>query len=44
MQANTNNAIWALLQTTGSKDEPDIVFYAHIVTDITTWNSEHNDT
>jgi hypothetical protein len=28
MQANTNNVskTWALLQTTGGKDEPNIVF------------------
>jgi hypothetical protein len=46
MQTNTNNVnkTCILLQTTGGKDEPNIVFYAEIVTDITTWNSEHKDT
>ena len=34
------NKTWALLQTTGGKDEPNIVFNAEIVTDITTRNSE----
>jgi hypothetical protein len=39
-QTNTNNVnkIWTLLQTTGGKDEPSIVFNAEIVTDITTQN------
>jgi len=32
-----------LLQTTGGKDEP-IVFYADIVTELTTRNSERKDT
>ena len=37
-QTNTNNInkTWGLLQATGGKDEPNIVFYAEIVTDITT--------
>ena len=38
------NKTWALLQTTGGKDEPNIVFNAEIVTDITTRNSERTDT
>jgi hypothetical protein len=34
--ANKNNVnkTWALLQTTGGKDKPNIVLYAEIVTDI----------
>ena len=46
MQTNTNNVnkTCILLQTTGGKDEPNIVFYAEIVTDITTWHSEHKAT
>ena len=45
MQANTNkiNKTWALLQTTGGKDEPEHRFYVEIVTDITTWNLQHKD-
>jgi hypothetical protein len=40
-QTKTNNVnkTWALLQTTGGQDEPNIAFNAEIVTDITTWNS-----
>ena len=40
MQTNTNNInkTRALLQTTGGKDEPNIVFYVEIVMDITTQN------
>jgi hypothetical protein len=43
-QANTNdvNKTWALLQTTGGKDEQS--FYVAIVTDITTRNSQRKDT
>ena len=45
-QTNTINVnkTWALLQTTGGKDEPNIVFNAEIVTDITIRNSEQTDT
>jgi hypothetical protein len=45
MQTNTNsiNKTWALQQATGGKDEPNIVFYAEIVADITTQNSERKD-
>ena len=44
-QTNTNNInkTWALLQTTGGKDDPKS-FYAEIVTDITSQNSERKDT
>ena len=44
-QTNTNNVnkTRALLQTTGGKDNARR-FYAEIVTDITTRNSEHKDT
>ena len=45
MQANTNNVnkTRALLQITGDKDEPNIV-YVEIVMDITIQNSERRDT
>ena len=41
-QTSTNNAnkTWTLLQTTGGKYEPNIVFYEEIVADITTRNEE----
>ena len=32
------------VQTTGGKYEPNIVLYAEIITQRTTWNSKHNDT
>jgi hypothetical protein len=41
LNANTDNVnkTWALLQTIGGKDEPNIVFaFAEIVTDIPTRN------
>jgi hypothetical protein len=46
LQANTYNVIkaWFLLQTTSGSDEPNIVFYAEIVTGNTTRNSECNET
>jgi hypothetical protein len=34
--------LFAFLQTTADKDEPNIVFYAEIVAYITTLKSEHN--
>ena len=37
------NKTWVLLQTTGGKEEPNS-FYAEIVKDISTRNSEHKDT
>jgi hypothetical protein len=39
MQTNTNNVnkTRVLLQTTGGKEEPYIVFMGEIVADITTW-------
>ena len=37
-QINTNKT-WALLQTTGGKNEPNIIFYVEIVTNITTRNT-----
>jgi hypothetical protein len=45
-QTNTNNVnkTWALLRTTGGKDEPKLRFYAEIIMDITTRNSEYKDT
>ena len=45
-QANTIyvNKTSTLLQTTGGKDEPNIFLYVEIVTDITTQNSERQDT
>ena len=45
-QTNTKqiNKTCALLQTTGGKDESNIVFMRKIVMDITTWNSERKDT
>jgi hypothetical protein len=44
-QSNTNNVnkTWALLQTSGGKDEPNII-YLEIVADNTTRNSEHKET
>jgi hypothetical protein len=44
-QTNTNNInkTWALLQTTGGKDDPNIIL-CEIVTDITSQNSERRDT
>jgi hypothetical protein len=44
--ASTNNVnkTWAHLQPTEGKEEPNSVFYAEIVTDITSRNSKHNDT
>ena len=36
------NKAWALLQKT--KDEPSVIFYVEIVTDITPWNSERKYT
>jgi hypothetical protein len=44
-QTNRNNVnkTWLFLQTTGGKDEPNIV-YVEIVTNITTQNSERKDT
>ena len=42
---NNVNKTWALLLRTEGKDEPHIVkFYAKIVTDFTTRNSERKDT
>jgi hypothetical protein len=37
MQTNTNNinTTWAILQTTGDKDEQNLDFNAEIITDIT---------
>jgi hypothetical protein len=45
MQTNTNNVnkTWALLQTSGGKDEPNII-YLEIVADNTTRNSERKET
>jgi len=45
-QTNSKNVnkTRAFLQTTGGKDEPNIVFYGEIITDITTQNSEHKNT
>ena len=44
-QTNTNvNKTLSLLQTTGGKDELNIVFNAEIVMDITTPDSERKDT
>ena len=40
-QENVNKT-YALLQTTEGKDEPNIVFFTEIVTDITTRNSQCN--
>jgi len=44
--ASTNNVnkTSAHLQPTGGKEEPNSVFYAEIVTDITSRNSKHKDT
>ena len=46
VQANTYNVNKTrfLLQTTGGSDEPNIVFYAEIVTGNTTRKSECNET
>jgi hypothetical protein len=41
---NNVNKTWAPLQTTEGKDEPNIIFYAEIVTEITIRNSERKDT
>ena len=43
-QTNTINVnkTWALLQTTGGKDEPNIVFNAEIVTDRTSQHGIQN--
>jgi hypothetical protein len=45
MQTSKNNVdiTWALLQTTGGKDQPNIGYYAEIVANITTQNSERKD-
>ena len=40
-EKQNKNTTQYVLDTTISKDEPNIVFYAEIVTDITTCNSEH---
>jgi len=38
LRHKTHNKTKTLLQTTGGKDEPNIVFYAEIVPDTTTRN------
>ena len=43
-ELNNVNKTWTLLQTTRGKDELNIVFYAEILTNITTRNSERKDT
>jgi hypothetical protein len=46
-QTNTNNInkAWTLLQTTGGKDKPNIVFFnAEIARESTIQNSERKDT
>ena len=39
-QTNTNNVnnTWGILQTTGSKDEPNIVFMRNLLLQLSLWN------